>query len=791
MFLYQKISVLTGIAFFFLSSISFAQNNKIFSGITTEEVPVNDGRFTVTRTVYFPRGQTVSGTVVVEPESEKTGKQKKQLENLGNYVLKIAGQTIPTGGIFKVALPDEEVVSFEIFFPGGELAREIEMKLYEPIIPLKLKMPEVIRQNYQEKITGDFSGDISEATVLLGEKPAKVIAGNESELFFRTENIEPGKQQLTLDYGDVTATDSVNLVDYSLEAGKLHLNRGETTFIDVRIEGMERIQESLVLEVKNQSEAAISLEGGNRQSIVINPDEVAESGVWKRRFDIQSIARGSFSVFTDLQIPTTEPQAHEYGAESQSPLNVWENMELIGKRAKILNRDLGYENENSTTGAGLNEGISRELLETAVTPDMKNETERPSSHIRRCLKYPADPDIDNRVGWDLFGDLYRKGLLESDYLNDLRAADIHRKQQQAKSLSQSLQIMLQEEYFEGHSCTNNLAHRDRPQQFPEFPWEKVFLTVDLCDELNADKTSLIDFLSSDSEIEALKNWREEFETAVENFGLSHDPPTSMLAFFSNKSSSCMANIDEAYNEFQENMRVALALRYNASQARARMWQAVAFTAGTVLSAGIGSAMAGSMGAALVSVFVSTTGFVYEQGLQTLGMKPEMAQLISAIATAGMGGGAAVGDLVNSATTTTVIEGANTMTRGHVESYSVSMALMNDDNWDKMIENLSEDYRAGAINSFNNHRDQFIGKVREELSDLCELRNSLENLIPATEEAVTNAKLYVSNSFWRGLWNEAMNNALDCGCCQFSDGTNPSNSCRQTIPPFGFTPDKVE
>jgi hypothetical protein len=253
----------------------------------------------------------------------------------------------------------------------------------------------------------------------------------------------------------------------------------------------------------------------------------------------------------------------------------------------------------------------------------------------------------------------------------------------------------------------------------------------------------------------------------------------------------MSDIDKAYNEFQENMRVTLELRYNASRARANMWKAVSFTVGTVLSAGIGGAIADTMGAALVSTFVSTAGFVYEQGLATLGMDSRLAQLVSSIVTAGMGGIPSGGDVVNMAATGTVTEGLNTMQQGYVESYAMSMVLLDDDNWEKMIESLSEDYRSDAIARFNENRDEFVGKVREELTNLCQVKNSLEELLAATEEAVDNAQLWVSSSFWRKLWNNAMNETLDCNCCEWSDGSNPPPSCTQLIPPFGFSPDELD
>ena len=93
-----------------------------------------------------------------------------------------------------------------------------------------------------------------------------------------------------------------------------------------------------------------------------------------------------------------------------------------------------------------------------------------------------------------------------------------------------------------------------------------------------EKTSLIDFLDPDSDMKALKKWRVDFEKAVQNFGIPESASgyDNMLGSFSANTAKAMSEINKAYDEFQEDMRVTLALRYNASRARSRMWEAVAF-----------------------------------------------------------------------------------------------------------------------------------------------------------------------------------------------------------------------
>lgn len=330
--IYRLIKCLFFIVLLLLFVIS-AIAQKSISGTETEFFEVKDGKFSIHHSVYLPKGKTISGTVISEPESEKQNKKQKQTENLQKYIIKLAGEIISSDGIFSLLLPDKENIPLQLFSSEGNLLEEISLVLSEPSLPLELKLPKIIRKNYTEKITGSFSGNITEVKVIIDEIPTDLIAGNESELFFESADNEPGKHELSLEYDEVKASETVNLIDYSLQAGRMTLNRGESTFLNIKIVGLEDLQEPLILEVENQSIGKISLEGGDQQTIHIVPEDLADLSTWEKRIDILSLTRGNFSVFTNLEIPEKKNE------ETENPDNVWENIELVGTQAKILKKN--------------------------------------------------------------------------------------------------------------------------------------------------------------------------------------------------------------------------------------------------------------------------------------------------------------------------------------------------------------------------------------------------------------------------------------------------------------------
>ncbi len=313
---------------FFLFSGNFLLAQNSFNGLVTEEITSKDGKISVFLPSHLPQGKTISGTVFSEPEDEKTAKKAKQIENLAKYILKIGGEIIQSSGIFTLQLPELEQTVLQVFSPENKLLRKINLALSNPEIQSELYIPKVVRSGAVEKVEGNFSGDILKAKLLIDEQPVDVLAGNESELFFKTSEIETGRHKISLDYEKAVFEEDINVVDYSLQAGKLNLKRGESTYIDVVVEGLEENKEPVLLNISNQTVGIVALEGGENQSILITPEKVDNSGIWRKRFNVQSLTSGSFSVSTNLEVPKKN--------KKPSDSNVWENLVLTGKRAKIV-----------------------------------------------------------------------------------------------------------------------------------------------------------------------------------------------------------------------------------------------------------------------------------------------------------------------------------------------------------------------------------------------------------------------------------------------------------------------
>ena len=488
-------------------------------------------------------------------------------------------------------------------------------------------------------------------------------------------------------------------------------------------------------------------------------------------YDKEDFAENVFRQFEQItdrpvsDLPEEEKEELDQGVDA-----FWNAFEATGLEAKVFTR------ATPTTG----------------------DTSKREEHKADCIRWPVDPIIDNRTGYDLFGDLNRTGRLSFD-LNDVRFG-YQRKVDAARLMLRSLETVL-DARFNALACTSNqTAHRLRPQHFPAFPWDDFFLSIDFCDPANEDKDKLSDYLSPDANLNAVENWYNELGHALDNCGLN-DPygGDTYMSWFQEQIDRALQDIAEAHERFQENMEVAMQLRFNRSRAEARLWQAVVFAVTTAASAGLAAA-GGGAAAALASVFIDGSVFLGTQGWEAMGADPQITQAIGALVSLGMGAASAVGSaaareileetVVSASSVGTLGAGLDALAQQRVSHFALSLAVLDEDTWNQMKEKLAEDYEQSALDEFEAYRNALIAEVAESMTRLCRVRNSLRQLLPAMEEAVRKASEYISSRFWRKLWLEAMDAGFNCTCCAYSDG-RPISGCSVTVPPFGFDPEEEQ
>ncbi|MEQ1678104.1 MAG: hypothetical protein ABL876_15460 [Chitinophagaceae bacterium] len=319
----RKIHLLPVLSLFLLvpASITRAQTITQQKGLTTVQFNFPQG----TIKVYLPQdirpGDMISGSFKVEPVSGTAKQQQKAIGQLLKNKLKIGDPNDPA----QVAL--SLLDRYQAGQSGGMLQREkASLPFVVSVIDESnhiISAPVRVRQLYEDDlvsaagcsmpthvltasplpIKGSFDGDASNTKCSANGQSLSAIAESPRSAVFLLPASAKGEQNISLqEQGKETCTKKISGVDLAVSTGKMNLLKGEKTYLDVTVTGLQRLNDTATLTVTNLSRSIVLLMPANDISIRLLPDSF-KTGTFNRRFDIQSVKTGNFSVNVNLDLP--------------------------------------------------------------------------------------------------------------------------------------------------------------------------------------------------------------------------------------------------------------------------------------------------------------------------------------------------------------------------------------------------------------------------------------------------------------------------------------------------------
>jgi hypothetical protein len=297
--------------------------------------------------VYLPddtrAGDTISGTVSVEPAGATEAERGRNSGTLQGYVVELDTVKTPVrdrivkwvvpvrfGKSATVVLRDAggKVVS-RLAVPvgpttlgkgGGDLAPLEPLTPRgtgsgQPILPGPLNGPFTAASIGQSGrpfvIVGPFDGDAGSTLVRAGDAVVRPLAESPRQtvvevpvemigmsLMSVSEPVASSGQPAT---GDV----SFRALRIDLSAPKTSLLKGEKTELHVQVSGLDGITQPVPVRLVNESPSVVKLEGGETQTIVIDPGRTSGAGVFSADRTVTGSRRGGFAI--DASVPVTMP----------------------------------------------------------------------------------------------------------------------------------------------------------------------------------------------------------------------------------------------------------------------------------------------------------------------------------------------------------------------------------------------------------------------------------------------------------------------------------------------------
>ncbi len=256
-------------------------------------------------------GDTISGTVVIEPQGATNEERMANAAQLSGYVIDVEGQRSrvadgrvllkigPAGGMVPLLLRDTAANPVNVM---GIAASPVDTPLQPQPAPAFAQAASPM------PIPGAFDGDAANTKASINGRPVTIIAESPRQTVIDCPPELTGPAEIVVTDKGSAVSARTNLIGILLQAPRTTLMRGEKTQVTLTVSGLQGLRQPV--HVALQASPSVRLEGGNLQTVPVDPARANATGAFQRSFQLSSTAPGPFEISAALtQLPAAPAPA--------------------------------------------------------------------------------------------------------------------------------------------------------------------------------------------------------------------------------------------------------------------------------------------------------------------------------------------------------------------------------------------------------------------------------------------------------------------------------------------------
>jgi len=278
----------------------FAVAREASGGLDTTIFSTPRGKIRVNLPNDMAAGDTISGTVVAEPEGKNQNDRAQNEGELNGYVVELEKQQSSSiQRNITLAIPVAITTSTYMILKdkkGKEVARTpVPVARTTPPVE-EFDLPTTGQQGRPVEVRGPLDGDSATTRISVGGNDLEILAESPRQVVARNPSGQPvGPSEIEVREKDQVVGGEFRTLGIQLSAPKLNLLRGEQTTLTVTVTGLEGLKESVPLELENKSSNVIQMSGGEVQRLTINSSQV-QGGSYTTERPLTGVQPGAFSI---------------------------------------------------------------------------------------------------------------------------------------------------------------------------------------------------------------------------------------------------------------------------------------------------------------------------------------------------------------------------------------------------------------------------------------------------------------------------------------------------------------
>jgi hypothetical protein len=309
----------------FLAIPFFARSSATESAQGTSEVKTansliiivftfDPGRIIVNLPDDLRAGDTISGTVVEEPKGTTAAEKERNRSVLEGMVIDLDGTKMPVSQPHftwilpapqSSATPRYRLRIIEMPKSGSSGSQHVYsdcmIEAYNfpkmsasgsgyLVEKQEIKIPSLGQTGRPIVITGSFDGKSDNTGLTVGGQTVTPLAESPRKVVFENPTNVTGPVGISVNEGGKETMGTFHNVGVNLTAPKTSLKKGESTELHVEVSGLQGISQPVPLHLTNGG--AVTMQGGNTQTMSIKPAEVQSSGIYTTTRTITGVEAG-------------------------------------------------------------------------------------------------------------------------------------------------------------------------------------------------------------------------------------------------------------------------------------------------------------------------------------------------------------------------------------------------------------------------------------------------------------------------------------------------------------------
>jgi hypothetical protein len=269
-------------------------------GMTAILFNTKNGQLRVNLPDDTSEGDTISGSVIIEPKGRSQSEQTRNEDELNGYVVEIAEQKAPCRlGDFKCVMPTtSNVIDLVLKDKKGTKVCSTGVKIYDKPPPLPCAkypgtcmLPPFAQAGWPIQCRGPCDGDFSTSSIKVAGKEVVKLCESPRKVVAECPNNTQGTTTLEMREGSAIATCKFTILAVDLTCALKDIERGKSTTLTVTVWGLGGIGEPAELELNNLAPNIVKLEGGDKQKIKL----AQQTGTWTKTLNVSALRSGNFS----------------------------------------------------------------------------------------------------------------------------------------------------------------------------------------------------------------------------------------------------------------------------------------------------------------------------------------------------------------------------------------------------------------------------------------------------------------------------------------------------------------